>query len=200
MIKNIIFDVGEVLLSYRWHDAIKDGGFSDKSSEAVIDSLFADPIWHEGFDRGTVSENQLLDHYISTHPEYENLYRWFFEHPELLPVTRENVYRYLPGLKEKGYSLYILSDYSEYLSEVHFNMGGFRKYFDGEIISYQVHAVKPEPEIYAALLEKYNLNPAECLFLDDREVNIRGAKDAGISGRVIKSEADLISILESLLE
>ena len=48
MKKNIIFDVGEVLLSYRWQDAVKDGGFTDEDSNAVIESLFKDPIWHEG--------------------------------------------------------------------------------------------------------------------------------------------------------
>lgn len=199
MKKNIIFDVGEVLLSYRWQDAVKDGGFTDEDSNAVIESLFKDPIWHEGFDRGTVNENELLSHYIKTNPCYEDLYRWFFSHPELLPVRRDRVYEYLPRLREKGYRLYILSDYSEFLSEIHFSFGGFRKYFDGEIISYRVHAVKPEPEIYRCLLDTYMLNPGECIFLDDKEANIAGANACGINGIVITSEDKLIEVLESFL-
>lgn len=199
MIKNIVFDVGEVLLTYRWVDAVTDGGFSHEDAQKAVGEIFSYSIWHECFDRGTMNDKELMDYFIKSNPEFESIYKWFFAHPELLPITKPEIYEYLPKLKNAGYSLYILSDYSKYLSEVHFAIGDFLKYFDGGIISYQVGHVKPEPEIYKALLDKYDLIASECIFLDDRKTNIEGAIKIGMSGEQITSDDRLKRILENLL-
>lgn len=199
MIKNIIFDVGEVLLTYKWIDAISGSGCSAEDAERVKNAIFTEEFWHIKFDMGLWSDEEMLGYFIEKYPEDEYIYRHFFAHPEDMPVRRPKVYELLPKLKEKGYKLYILSDYSEYLSEVHFEFGGFRKYMDGEIVSYKVNLVKPDIRIFERLLSEYNLDPSECIFLDDRERNIEGCEKAGIKGYLIPDEERLLEILNSLL-
>ena len=68
-------------------------------------------------------------------------------------------------------------------------MGGinFLDDLDGYLFSYEIHKVKPNPEIYEALYERYGLNPAECLFIDDLKENIAGARATGMDGIVFES-------------
>ena len=70
---------------------------------------------------------------------------------------------------------------------------------DGMVVSYQVHILKPDARIYRCLLEKYNLNPAECVFLDDLEANTAAAKREGIGAITIASEEQLLRELDTLL-
>lgn len=199
MIKNIIFDVGEVLLTYRWIDILMESGCSHEDAARVKKDIFSNDNWHNKFDKGFWSEKEIMAYLIEKSPEDEYIYKYFFAHPEGMPVRRPAVYELLPKLKEKGYSLFILSDYSDYLSEIHFNFGGFRKYMDGEIISYKVNLVKPDIRIFERLLSDYDLDPSECIFLDDKKENIEGCEKAGIKGYQITSEERLIEILNSLL-
>ena len=70
---------------------------------------------------------------------------------------------------------------------------------DGKVVSYQIHAIKPEPEIYLYLLEKYNLKAEECLFFDDRAQKVEGAEKLGIQAIRVESQQQLLGELEKLL-
>ena len=115
-----------------------------------------------------------------------------------MATEREAVWKRMSELKEKGYNIYILSNYSEYLFRKHTEQLPFRKILDGGIVSYQTGAIKPEVEIYTHLLEKYDLDPKECIFFDDIEANVEAAKSVGIKSRLITSEEALLKELESL--
>ena len=66
------------------------------------------------------------------------------------------------------------------------------------MISYQIHHVKPEPEIYQYLLDKYDLKAEDCLFFDDREDNVEAARKLGFSGIVVTGEEQLLEELQKL--
>ena len=84
-------------------------------------------------------------------------------------------------LKEQGYNLYILSNYSRYMLDgTKQNEMPFLKYMDGVIFSCDVNQMKPDIEIYQTLLSKFNLKAEETLFIDDRAENCQGAEKAGI--------------------
>ena len=70
------------------------------------------------------------------------------------------------------------------------------KDIDGKVVSYQIHIGKPDPAIYQYLLEKYQLNPQETVFFDDREVNTAAAKKLGIHSYTITSKEYLLQVLE----
>ncbi len=199
MINNIIFDVGRVILDYDWEQVLMDSGVSEDDAKRITKDIFADPVWHNCFDRGDIDVDEVLEPYVSEHPGDEEAYRYFFAHPEDMPVPRTEVIESLPKLRSKGFKLYILSDYSRYLSEVHFRAGGFTEYFDGIVISYREHMVKPDPELFRLLLKRYGLRPEETVFIDDKIDNVRGAEKAGITGIHVKSKDEVVRYLGSLI-
>ena len=83
---------------------------------------------------------------------------------------------------DKGYRLYILSNYGAWTyAKTKDQSLGFLKDVDGALFSFEVKQIKPEPEIYHSLLERFHLRAEECVFLDDRQNNVDGAIACGIS-------------------
>ncbi len=198
MIRNIVFDIGEILLSYRWTYALEMSGLSEEEGNRVGRLIFADPLWYE-LDAGNVMLAEAKQQYQEKYPNDARAIGFFLDHPEMMPLDREKVWAYLPKLKEAGYGLYVLSNYSKELFDMHVRHAPFWKDIDGGVISYEVHVCKPVDRIYKILLDKYDLDPAECIFYDDRPENVEGAIACGLQSKCIQSEEVLIEELEHLL-
>ncbi len=197
--KNIVFDIGNVLIEYRWRDMLRDYGMAEERIEHFAKNVFMDPLWEE-FDLGNMPFEHIISAYIKKYPDWEKDIDWFLHHTELMHVIRHNVGGLLRKLKEAGYNLYLLSNYNRVLLENHTKGAEFKAHVDGGVISYEVHVIKPDPAIYQHLFKKYNLKPEECLFFDDRQVNVDGAKACGMDAVLISSEKQLIGELQWLLE
>ena len=91
------------------------------------------------------------------------------------------------ALKARGYTLYLLSNASRRQHDYWPRVEASR-YFDGTLISADVKLVKPQPEIYRLLLEKFGLKGEECFFVDDLPSNVEGAFYAGIPGAVFHND------------
>lgn len=198
MIKNIIFDVGDVLLEYRWKDMLKDYGLPDDEAYKVGNLMFNDNLWHE-FDLANMTHDEIVGQYLKNYPEYAEVMQWFMTHGELMHVKREDVWEKLHKLKEKGYGIYILSNYSQELFEKHTKDAPFISLADGIVVSYQIHITKPDEKIYRYLLDKYNLKAEECIFFDDREENTEAARKLGIEAITVTSREFLLDVLDKLL-
>lgn len=193
--KNLIFDVGNVLLEYRWNQMLLDYGLS-KEEAAVAGPLFFDhPNWKE-LDLGILSVEEVICLYEKSLPQYAGLIRWFLSNLELMPIPRKDVWEKVHALKEKGYKIYLLSNYNKDFFETHTKGADFLNDIDGKVVSYEIHQMKPEPEIYEYLLEKYQLNPQECVFFDDRPENTQTAEKLGIQSYTITSKEYLLDVLD----
>lgn len=200
MIKNIVFDVGDVLLSYRWRDMmIQDHGLAPKDAERIAAEMFNSPYWAI-LDLGTETEEQVLHGYDQIYPEDSEHIRWFITHGEKMHVGRPDVWERVHELKHKGYKLYYLSNYSYELFSKHTKGAPFMEDMSGGVVSYQIHISKPDRRIYEYLLSKYDLKPEECLFFDDRMENVEGARKAGMNSERVISEAQLVEMLDELLK
>ena len=113
-------------------------------------------------------------------------------------VPRKDVWKKVHQLKEKGYHIYLLSNYSEDLFHKHTADADFMKDIDGMVVSWQIHKTKPSPDIYLHLLETYGLTPSECIFFDDRPANTEAARKLGIQAVTITSRDVLMAELEKL--
>ena len=203
MIKNIIFDVGKVLVQYDPDGYLKTLGFDEETQEAVNDAMFRSPLWDES-DRGALSPEELLAGFIANNPAYEAEIRRTRESVgntiELMPYAVE----WVRSLRERGYHLYILSNYAKYTFEQTEHKMGFLPYMDGVVFSYQCKMIKPEKEIYRYICEKYGLIPSECVFLDDREVNVEAARGIGMNailfGSYEQGSGELNEMLEKSME
>lgn len=199
MIKNIIFDVGKVLVSYEPETFMAEKlGFDTKTREALNEAMLENPLWNES-DRGAVPAEEMLKKFIANRPDYEAEIRKAYlnvgETIELMPYAVE----WVKGLKERGYHLYILSNYAGMTYEQTSHKMKFLPYMDGVLFSFQCKLIKPEKEIYQHLLEKYSLNPEECVFLDDRKDNIEAAEKCGIRGIQFFHYDQAVKDLDSVL-
>ena len=198
--KNIIFDVGDVLLDYRWQQMLMDYGLDEAEAYHVGRELFDDPdgLWHE-FDLGVKSQEEIIQEFEQKHPKDAEVIRWFISHGEYMHVARPAIWKLVHQLKEAGYHLYILSNYPEILFKKHTQYADFMDDMEGMVVSYMLHVGKPERIVYQTLCDRYGLNKEECLFFDDRAENVQGAIDFGMRAKRVLSAKGLAVDLEELL-
>ena len=198
--KNIIFDVGDVLLDYRWQQMLMDYGLDESEAYRVGRELFDDPVglWHE-FDLGVKSQEEIIQEFEQKHPKDAEVIRWFISHGEYMHVARPAIWKLVHQLKEAGYHLYILSNYPEILFKKHTQYADFMDDMEGMVVSYMLHVGKPERIVYQTLCDRYGLNKEECLFFDDRAENVQGAIDFGMRAKRVLSAKGLAVDLEELL-
>ena len=198
--RTLVFDVGDVLVEYRWKDMLMDYGLSDSEAVRVGMEIFNDPdgLWNK-FDMGTMTEEEIIAEYSRKHPEDAEAISWFIRHGEFMHVARPSVWRLVHECKKAGYPIYLLSNYPESLFRKHTEHADFMKDIDGLMVSYMIHKAKPDFAIYEALCRKYNLDKSECLFFDDRINNVVGAKEFGMSAIQVTSQEGLLADLEKLL-
>lgn len=181
MIKNVIFDVGQVLVAWEPVEAMRALGMDEETVRAVADATVHTSDWDEA-DRGALSDEELLTGFIRKAPAYEAQIRNFWEHVNRAIYPFPYVGEWMRTLKDKGYRLYILSNYGAWTyAKTKEQSLGFLKDVDGALFSFEVKQIKPEPEIYHSLLERFHLRAEECVFLDDRQNNVDGAIACGIS-------------------
>ena len=197
-IKNIVFDVGKVLVYFEPEWIMDNLGYDEEVKAVLRKAMFEDPLWNE-VDRGVLSTNELVEAFTKNAPDYEKEIREAYLHVgdsiELLPHAVE----WTSSLKERGYHLYIISNYGEYTLEQTKSKMDFLEYMDGAIFSYQYQIIKPDKRIYEQLLKNYDLKAEECVFIDDKAENVEGAKAAGYQGIVFTSYEEVQEELEKLL-
>lgn len=179
MIRNIIFDVGKVLVEFDWEKAFQELGFEGETFECVADATVRSKAWDE-LDRSSLSDKEQLLAFIENAPEYEKEIKLLWENIGRCIWQYDYAMDFVKTLKKNGYHTYILSNYGRYTRECTLEALSFEKEMDGVVFSYQIQAIKPEPEIYQELLTRYHLDPDECVFLDDRQVNLDEANRQGI--------------------
>lgn len=181
MIRNIIFDIGNVLADFRWRGFLQDKGFDEAMIERISKASVESPLWNE-IDRGEWSEEELLQAFVERDPEIEKELREAYGDIHGMVTPREYAIPWIKKLKENGYRVLFLSNFSKKAEKECAEALAFLPYTDGGILSYQEKMIKPNPEIYRLLLKRYELLPEECVFLDDTLKNVEAAQAEGMMG------------------
>jgi putative hydrolase of the HAD superfamily len=185
-IRNVIFDMGMVLINFRWYDYMEDLGFDKPVIEELGEKMVMSEFWKE-LDRGTRQEDDAPAYFKGMMPQYEREIDLFWENIADIVCEFDYAAPLVRKLHEAGYKVYLLSNYPEKLAELHWPSFSFINEVDGKVISAVEKMAKPEPDIYRMLLERYELCPEECIFLDDRPDNIDTARRLGMQGIVFQS-------------
>lgn len=195
MIKNIVFDMGNVLLAYTPAEYIKTVTKDETAAAAVLKELFRSEEW-ELLDAGAITEEEAVARVTARIPQYGAVVRKAMDdwHSDLTPIA--GMPQIIAQLKEKGYRIYLLSNTSMRFFQFKDKVEMFRL-FDGFIASAKEKMVKPNQEIYELLCSRYGLKSGECLFVDDLQANIDGAKRAGLHGHLFRGAAELSAYLSS---
>lgn len=179
MVKNIVFDLGQVLVNFNPEQFLQNLFADPGDRQALLRIVFQSPEWLM-LDRGVITQDEAQERLINQHPHKADhiklvLDRWL---SMLTPIAPSVELVHL--LKEHGFGLYVISNFHliafDYITERY----DWFKLFDGLVISCHTHSLKPEPDIYQTLLKKYSLNPRECLFIDDSPANVEGARQMGM--------------------
>lgn len=179
-IRNIVFDIGNVLLSYdpmrTLHAAFRD----EDTCHAVYNAVFCAPEWPLA-DEGLVTEEEQILAAVRRAPQYEKEIRQIFAEWHLDLPEIEGMPELVKALRESGYGIYVLSNFARRFYRIKDHDALF-SLADGILISSDHKLVKPFRAIYELLLSKFSLRAEECLFIDDLEENIYGARAAGLHG------------------
>lgn len=198
MIKNIVFDIGNVLVDYRWREHINECGFEGETARRLGEAMMLSPIWQE-VDRGVWTDEELLNGFIKNAPDLEKEIRMVFSNLRTLVGERHGSRPWLRALKKEGYQLYYLSNFAGRVKQEAKDRLTFLNEMDGGIMSYEVQLIKPDPAIYRALFEQYGLKPEESVFLDDSEANIKTARELGMYTVLVINQGQAMKNLQELL-
>ena len=180
MINTIVFDIGMVLVYFRWRELYVELGFKGEKLKKIAEATVYNPWWNE-FDKGGMSVEEIVDKYVENAPEYKEDITKIYNYADKFVTLYDYSIPWIKELKNRGYKVYILSNWSEPAYEANKDTHlRFLKEVDGAIISYREGIIKPNKEIYQLLCERFSINPVEAIFLDDNVANVNAARDFGL--------------------
>ncbi len=178
--KNIIFDIGNVLLAFQPEEYLKQFYTQSQIGDLMM-IIFSSEEWDQ-LDLGTITIQETIDSLTLKHSHYHEEITFILKTwtKMMTPIQKNVDIAY--QLKEKGYTLYLLSNFhNEAIAEM-FDKYDFFNIFEGHVISAHVHTMKPNIGIYHILMDKYQLNFQDCVFIDDSFANINTANSLGMTG------------------
>lgn len=181
MIRNIIFDIGNVLTDFRWRGFLFDKGFDEAMVDRIADATVRSDVWCE-YDRGVWTDEQLVEAFVKNDPGIESELRMVCEDFTGMVTIRDYAIPWLLELKAKGYNVWYLSNFSRKVEVECADSLAFLPHMEGGILSYQDKLIKPDHAIYELLLSRYGLKAEESVFMDDTLANVEAAEEVGIHG------------------
>ena len=187
MIKNIIFDIGNVILQFDIKEVIPNFTKKESEKQFIINNIINSPEWlqYSLIDTGFISREQAIEivEDRTNHINDELIEKFWYIYNDYSFIN-DNVIDIIKELKEKDYKIYLLSNINSHTYN-HIKDNKLFNLVDGYVFSYIEHQVKPYVGIYNTLLERYKLIPQECLFIDDNIKNIKTANELGIQGKKV---------------
>ena len=201
MIKNLVFDLGNVLIEWNSEKILTSFEPEKERQQILRQAIFDSGVWHQT-DKGELSLKEACDGVLaqlddSYHPAVQNIFYNWYEVVEVYSGLQDQI-----GLwADQGYRIYILSTTCEIFYRI--EKAGLLPIYtllSGYILSSEVGVVKPEPEIYQTLLRKYGIDPTESVFIDDIQANLDTAAELGFETILAEKESDNILAMQELLQ
>ena len=194
--QTIIFDLGGVLVDWNPEYVFLNEFKGDRKKMNWFFENICTNEWNEQQDRGKLI-SKATEERIKLFPKYKSLIKMYYEKWEyMLKGEISGSVEILKKLKKMKFNLIALTNWSAETFPVALKRFKFLKLFSGIVVSGEIQMLKPFPEIYNHTLKKYDLNPSECIFIDDRPVNVSGAKKCGIDGIIFETPLQLIKSLK----
>ncbi len=197
MVKNVVFDLGGVLVDLNPAKVIKQY-FSKEDADFILSNIFFSKEWRE-VDRGVLTPDEAFHKYKDdiAPGAYEKLMDIIENWNEHMPPF-DDVYALVKRVKSSGAKVYLLSNIPPYIHKM-FGCVPALSLLDGFVASCDIKLLKPEREIYEHLLQKYNLKAEESIFIDDTLENVEGARAVGMKAHHFANH-DLAALEAALRE
>lgn len=201
MIKNIVFDIGNVILNFDIDDVLNRFTNDEFEKKFIFENIINSPEWLKNglIDTGFVSiddaisivqdrTNHINDYLI------ERFWKTYNDYAEVDKRLLEIIRR----LKNNNYKIFLLSNINPYTHEF-INKSNLLEVVDGYVFSYQEHMIKPFDSIYNILIQRYSIIPSESLFIDDNQKNVDTGNKLGFISKKVEPDC-YDSVLEVLKE
>ena len=194
---DIILDMGNVLLEWNKDKILKAVAKTQKDYLILDKAIFQSGLW-ERLDLGTLTREELVDKVLSLLGDIykkkveEVIWNW----PAYIDIYTE-VFPLLARLKKNGHRIFVLSNTSPVFYELlKDQLSPLNGILDGFVLSCDIKVIKPDRKMFEEILHKYQLDPANCVFLDDIADNTKMAESLGIRAYQVKQRSDLVDILK----
>ncbi len=198
--KNIVFDMGGVLVDYTADNATKHFTDDPDIIKEIHNVMFYSQEWM-ALDLGSMTDEKAISRILPrlSSDKVREIAQTTFDHwHEYNNVEREGVAEIIEALKKRGQKVYILSNVSRRLTDTYKDVVPAPELYDGALFSGEVLALKPQPIIYQYFFERFGLDPAECFFIDDLQENVDASIQCGMDAWCFNTadNKDLRAILE----
>ncbi len=187
MIRAVVFDCGNVLNAFQPIAYYRKQGYEKTLCERICKEMFQSEEWQR-YDQGLLTFSSLIE---KLKEKYQEDAKWIDVFAkqwlyvlEMIPAHQQ----LLDELSEQGYRVYLLSNIAQESWDYVSKKGNYRERFDGWVLSFEEKLIKPQEQIYRILLERYQLDAKECLFLDDLQSNVEAARKIGMQALQVTSQ------------
>ena len=197
-IQTIIFDLGGVLIDWNPEYVYLKEFNGDRIKMKWFFENICTSSWNEQQDGGKLMKEATKER-VKLFPEYKKLIEMFYGRwEEMLKDEISGTVKIIQDLKKNNYRLIALTNWSAETFPIAIKKYKFLELLEGIVVSGEIKMLKPFKEIYDYTIEKYNLDPKKCVFIDDRLDNVEGAVICGINGIQFESPEKLINKLKEL--
>ena len=196
-IKQILFDCGGVFVDIQFRQLIEKLSGSKEAGEAFYDRLFSPGTpWGQRYDKGLCTKQEAYEDLLEWMGDMnaEVLRKFMDEWPYWLPTFPE-METIVDELHAKGFKCYLLSNFSEQYEEFE-PLCPALAHLDGKLISYRIHMIKPNHDIFEYAAKEYGIKPEETIFVDDNLPNVKASCEVGYQGYHFTSAAEFRSYLK----
>ncbi len=199
MIKNIVFDISNVLAPFRFKEFLAEKGFDPAMIKRIIRASAMTPYWTE-YEKGKLTFEEAIEAFLSVDPDIREELHKAYDSCSGIMGRYDYTEGWIDALKDAGYRLYCITNFTPAGYEQCYDCISFIERFDGCVFSFREGITKPDPEIYKTLLRRYGLKSEECVFIDDTEENVLSAEKLGFVGIVFTGYEDAASKLDEILK
>lgn len=190
MIKNVVFDIGNVILNFDISKVLFSFTKDEEIRKFILDNIINSPEWlgYSLIDTGYITREEAIEIVKdrTNHVNDELITEFWNTYNDYASVNKE-ILELIKKLKFNNYKIYLLSNINPYTYDF-VKQSGLFELVDGYVLSYKEHVVKPYESIYKILLERYDLSSNECLFVDDKKDNVETANKLGMLGYNVKPD------------
>jgi 2-haloacid dehalogenase len=186
-----IFDFGGVLVDWNPRHLYRKLFGEDRAGMEQFLAEVCSDDWNLRQDAGR-SFAEAVAELVARHPGQADLIRAYHERwAEMVAGAIDGSVAILRELKDARHRLYGLTNWSHETFPLARTRFGFFDWFDGIVVSGEEKLIKPDPRLYVRLLERYGVDPASAVFIDDNRRNVEAANALGIGGIVFQSPPQL---------
>ena len=197
-VEKIIFDLGRVLVKFNVRNLFRKIITTEEEIDYFLQNICT---WEWHIQQDLVQDtSQVSAPLVQQFPKYQEAIEAFYgRFLEMIEGTYEKNVKLAMDLKQKGYSIYVLSNFPGDQYDKYEKHNSFLQIFDDKIISGHVGLAKPDIKIYQLAIDKFHLTPERSLFIDDKIENIEGAKQLGIQTIHLQNPDELPELIKPFI-